>query len=100
MTALEELKAARQLIEQGWCKGVFAQNNHYLPVDCKSEEACRFCALGALRRVSYWFDLRSEQALAEALGTHKIGEWNDDPARTKEDVLAVYDKAIAAAVHN
>lgn len=26
-----------------------------------------------------------------------IGEWNDDPARTKEEVLTAFDKAIALA---
>ena len=26
-----------------------------------------------------------------------VGHWNDDPARTKEEVLAAYDKAITLA---
>jgi hypothetical protein len=30
------------------------------------------------------------------LGDQTIAEWNDDPRRTRDDVLGLFDRAIAA----
>lgn len=90
MTLAEILRAGKARIETlGWsqntdeaCSGTkcctitaIVQNN-----DLTSEERQRACAV-----------------LMKVLGREDIADWNDAPERTLEDVLAAYDKAIAAA---
>ncbi len=83
------LRAARERIERGWCQneGMDADGN-----------VCALVALG--EQFTYGQDLfRSEpmRLLREAARSLCIPEWNDAPGRTKSDVLAAYDRAIAAA---
>lgn len=95
---------ARKLIERGWCKGAWAIRGHEklnfwdVPADA---EDCRFCLRGA---VGFAF-LDSPQLthavnlLWDAMPYEWGGpvEFNDRADTTRDDVLRVLDKAIAAA---
>lgn len=109
MTQVERLKAARQHIVNGWCKGVFndAQGN--------------VCAVGAIKLVvSRHLDARLASndyindviILDKALQLvvyngpfkpspmpigRRVFTYNDAQETTKEDVLRIYDQAILLA---
>lgn len=90
------LTHARDTIEAGWCQG--------RGVLVRSHGGTAYCAVAAIAKAS-----RSDsgfaicallRAIPEAaptpLGyeTKSIVRWNDTPGRTKEEVLAVFDRAI------
>jgi hypothetical protein len=87
------LQAARSKIEQGWCQGAMRQRG-------------KVCMFGAL---SHEDDGSLSRAAAEVLlaAIHSRGyshgqvtAFNDAAGRTKEQVLEVYDAAIARARSN
>lgn len=90
MTVLELLTVARLQIEIAWCQGQYE----------RFEGGVRhFCLLGALMPattpgVLYY---GATDVLVDVLGQRKLSAWNDDPCRTKEDVLKLYDRAIRMA---
>ena len=59
--------------------------------------ALGFCVLGAVRFVTgAGADETNEvAAMEEAIGIPDIGEWNDAPGRTQDEVVDLFDKAIA-----
>lgn len=96
-TLAADLRAARALIDtpEKWVKYRWGVSGHY-------------CAAGALREAlgfeilpkgmvdsSFW----SHPAVKEVVGQTPYGivAFNDDPATQHSDVLAVFDRAIAAA---
>lgn len=90
MNVIKALRTSKARIETlGW-----SQN---------TSEACsgtKCCAITAIVQNN---DLTSEEReracaiLMKVLGREDIAAWNDAPERTLEDVLLVYDKAIAVA---
>lgn len=90
MNNVEFLKAVRAIIEKGWTQRVFARDAQGKPVSSGSKEAVSHCVVGAARAVGdiarlhsiMWRDI------------YNIPEWNDDPRRTKGEVLAMLDKFI------
>jgi hypothetical protein len=101
---LEILKAARELIAKpgGWTRKASARykNGHQtLP---SSPAAARFCATGALRRCqgnALWSELNDAQdALERELPDDcpTVVWFNDDAHRKQEEVIDLYDRAIAA----
>jgi hypothetical protein len=98
MNTLEALKAGRDRIEQGWSQSAAFRSSDgavtYIP-----DEAVAWCAYGAIC-IGH---VGTPHNLAHRTLVNVIGEggglsiWNDDPSRTKEDVLAAYDKAIRLA---
>jgi hypothetical protein len=102
MNIVEILKAARELIsdEKNWaqcCNAIDASGNDVSPM---SEEASRFCSIGALVRVG-WRDpygdpARARDCLRECLtGGHSIVSFSD--THTHAEVLALFDRAIVRA---
>jgi hypothetical protein len=99
------LTEAKKLVEAGWTKEVYARNSAGVEVPHFSDEACSFCAFGAIYRVgdknlelaeeceqainNIWFN--AYEASSPAL---TLGEWNDLKSTTKEDVLKFFDYAI------
>lgn len=93
MTTREVLTNARALVAQGWTQGDWRDGSCY-------------CAAGALRSVTRgmlgdaWVE--AVAALKAAIGRHRfcgdreIIGWNDTPGRTQEEVIAAFDRAIAA----
>jgi hypothetical protein len=87
VTDKEILKLAKQRIEKyGWIQGNFG------------DEQCGFCSAGAFLDIyangekveTYWARLKLQRLVGALLS------WNDAPGRTKEEVLAAFDKAIKA----
>lgn len=99
-TAKDILKKARELItKHGLAKRTFG--------NCENG----FCLDGALRAAasrpkptSYGLYWKAVNAVCEALGVDRINssgmvalwDWNDAPRRTKRQVIALLDKAIAS----
>jgi hypothetical protein len=96
------LRAARAKIERPecWTTGFFARDQYGHPVAAIGRTAAKWCAIGVVRAVgdgtvyvSRITDLLSEQ-LPE--GFTSLTEFNDSFA-THADILALFDRAIAAA---
>ena len=47
------LTHAYTLIKKGWTRKCFARNKHSKAVTWDSEQACRFCAVGAIKRATH-----------------------------------------------
>jgi hypothetical protein len=99
MSVVEVLKRAKERIERGWCRGQFAVNAHNEPVSELSQEACRWCTSGAFYAVCNDMDERNmaRDVFRKVIDDENITRWNDSPGRTKREVLAAFDKAIALA---
>ena len=76
-TAKTILMAASLIEERGWCQGEYSRNG-------------RLCMLGAIR-VAEGSDDDASGAVARLRASMNVKfphEWNDDPKRTKEEVVA------------
>lgn len=91
LSAKEGLIVAKKAIEKyGWTRLNFGN------------EAVGYCMRGALRRAYPIDDLATPAyaLLKEVTGVGRFGfvsTWNDELGRTKEEVLAAFEKAIALA---
>ena len=99
-------------IQQGWTQGKMSTTQSGAEVDPFSPLAERFCLLGAVWK-EYRYPNEDEALILMELFhaltgetprsnssslvayTNRLVYWNDDPVRTKEEVLALLDKAIA-----
>lgn len=93
MTTREVLVAARALIDtpEKWIQGTWN-------LDLASGATC-FCALGALREVVGGLAGDAFSLLCDQVpGRYKrgIARFNDAPTTTHADVMALFDRAIAA----
>lgn len=97
IAAIDILAEARRLIDEvGWCQGTFEKHGPNGVVGyCQSGARCE-----ARRRLgsdsdSYWvaFDV-SRVAFQNAVGRRDLFEFNDAPERTKQEVLAAFDRAM------
>lgn len=77
----QALIRGRQRIEAGWCQRAM-----------RTREGV--CAVAA---VSFHAD--ALRMLQRALGRDGVPVWNDAPTRTKDDVLCLYDRAIALSLN-
>jgi hypothetical protein len=102
VTTSEILRQAKaELLVRGWCQAVYAN---------RAGEVCAHGALGlavgcfsvrstggvSVNIHSTTFPFAADRVLAGVVG-RCVTEWNDDPRRTPEDVLAAFDAAIAIA---
>src|SRR5438128_2331837 len=101
MTPKELLRNARALIAapSNWTVNCYARDAYNQKVEYHSPEAISFCALGALNR-AYQEATNSCCAHPDLLSTDgvlhaQLGVFND--AHTHQEVLALYDRAIALA---
>ena len=102
----KDLRAAKALIDtpEKWCKLSVAEDANGNPVDPESSQACCFCSHGAVRRVtrSTYDRLAAFKALEQATPrpwwhrTSNVTSFNDHPYATHADVMALFDRAIAA----
>ncbi len=103
MTILQALIAARAKIDapEKWTKGAHARDSEGKVVDILSRNACRFCADGAFRSLGEpwrWWIAREELVRATQLcpaEETEIIRFNDAPATTHADIMALFDRAIA-----
>ena len=96
MTTKEVLVKAKALVEKGWTQEVSARDDYGYHVEPTDSNACYWCATGALQAVlprnvlfSDYCDLLTREAPCDII------LFNDDADTTKEDILKVYDEAIA-----
>lgn len=105
MNAKQILMGGRELVAKGWKQGAFAADADGVAIAIDSREACQFCPLGALwRMVAGGFALDSEFERVKARNWLKaalpgkfslVESFNDHPDTTQEDVLSLFDRAIA-----
>lgn len=104
MTVVQVLRKARALIRKGWTQGTGARTKSGKGVDSMARSAVRFCCLGAIWRFDHGAVTDSVRCLSRAINGKSI-EWdsehldvverfNDNPARKKAEVLALFDRAI------
>lgn len=93
---------ARQKISEGWTQGAYARMSNEVDdggkVSADSRLATCWCSVGAVSAVSPrpYETLRKLKETLGGVSTADIIQWNDDPTRTKEEVLDLFDRAIAA----
>ncbi len=96
-----DLIKARAKIEKGWCQYNHALDAQGRPTRATSPGAVQFCALGALAAVrSPRFQTLLSMLCSVLNGQYHqwtVSTYNDHPSRTQEEVLALFDKAIALA---
>lgn len=106
MTDKEFLQKAKDFLEKGWTKGVMARDSRCREIHAGSESATCWCILGALCATreslkSTWTQQFTVERILERelskMGHCEIADFNDALMRTKEEVLALLDKAIEAA---
>jgi hypothetical protein len=95
MTTVEILKAARAKIEQGWTQKALARDAYGDPA---RGNGCSWCAEGALVAVTGGRS-KAFGYLRESLpdGFNDTAIYNDAPGRTQQEILDLYDAAIARA---
>lgn len=99
-------EARRLLVEKGWTRNEFARDAEGCPSSYRGPDAVCFCARGAILRAGDVPDCEDyapgerflERALPNGPYYGSIVSFNDSPFTTKEDVLALYDRAIALAL--
>jgi hypothetical protein len=102
MEPQEAIASARELVEFGWCQGADARDESGNMVHPWDPAAVSWSALGALVAVAANPDdgaVRLEElglpalALGIAANSDLLQEWNDEPERTHQDIVAAYDVA-------
>lgn len=96
MTTKEILIAAKAKVEAGWCQGAYARDDRGYSTIGDQSDAVSWCMSGALGAVSGWQTFKAEQAIRPYLGNDNLVQWNDRIRRTKAEVIAVFDQAIAS----
>jgi hypothetical protein len=100
--AQQMLADAFELIRSGWCQGMTAQDEMGRAIEPSSAFARSWSATGALERVWRRTTLDDELALkaferANLALTAAVRDvpvrWNDEPGRTREDVLDAFASA-------
>ncbi len=113
LTAAAMVSDARRLVKRGWCQGAHARDKAGFEVPSWSEEARSWSLLGAL--LSSWHRQDSQAAadvvahladahalgeatevLGQVVGTAALDRWNDATKRTRAEVVAAMDRALAA----
>lgn len=102
-TTAAVLRRAKALIDTPakWTKGALARDaaGTRLPWSARPpyDGAVCFCAEGALAKAAgESLPHRPWMAMQEAVGTDSLFEWNDEPTTTHAEVMAAFDRAIAA----
>lgn len=104
------MTTGRSCVERGWTQHVAARDANGMEVNDIDDVAVEFCITGAVglaahqhyidHRVGEWtLRVAALDRLKEAgaiLPSESLHDWNDDSSRTKEQVLALFDKALAA----
>lgn len=100
MTPKEILIAARAKIEapERWTQGAYAKDVDGQQADPCGKRAICWCIYGAVMATTDG-DYHKEHSATVLIGeiVNNIARWNDAPTRTHAEVLAAFDRAIAAA---
>ena len=101
-TVLGVLERAKKRVTQGWIQFFLAKTKNNLPVVGCHPDAIKWCALGALEgstKDGDLWDWGSEASAAQSfIEDHVLHRnlvtWNNDPKRTQEEVVDLFDRAI------
>lgn len=114
MNYVPYLRKAKQLIQDGWIQYHEAKTKAGRITDATAENAARFCILGAIDRVRSFatqdengiliskFDMyttlkiKLKKELPQQFKFEPLHVFNDASTTTKADVLALFDRTIAA----
>src|SRR5207249_2880523 len=95
---VQTLRAGRAVIadEAHWTKGSLAVDAEGFAVNFRDPKACQWCVTGAMCKVGgpAWLDACT--ALRDLVSQATLPTWNDLTTTTHADVLALFDRAIAA----
>ena len=98
---IEIMKSAKRYLKKGWCKYHSALDKYGNFCPSWHENACAWCATGAIRRASFEYnnyheysDQWAKIAFSKISGIDDIAFWNDDPAQTQNKVLETFDCVI------
>lgn len=102
-TVLEALRGGRERILRGWTKGDYARDAAGTNVAADDPTATCWCAVGAVDAAAG--DANVAFLAGNVLATGLQGPWarlcvttfNDAPTTTRDDVVALFDHAIAEA---
>lgn len=101
----QKLAEAKALVLKSWNQGCFARNAEGLKVGATSPEAVSFCMFGAIMKVTENDDGHTTAPIYLAIWAqemkHGIGnmiQYNDTKGRTKEEVAAIFDYAMAEPI--
>jgi hypothetical protein len=98
------LARARELVSRGWCRGADACGADGGPAEPWDGDACAWSLLGAVV-AALEQDAEAEgevpleelaaalYALADVIETDSLVDWNDEPSRTQEEVVATLARA-------
>lgn len=100
------LKAAEFLTDERWTQGDLSRDAQGNEVYHDSPDACRWCANGALRKVTDDDEQEYSEAEAylldvvQAAGFGAVEDWNDAQGRTAAQVRAMLRKAAKVMERN
>lgn len=111
---LETLHRIRDKIANHWIKGDYARDASGDDVDTTSPKACTWCLVGAIESETlgskrpYFEDTNTKDTLyyktkkliTDVAQVVNLESYNDKSTTTKEDILAIVDKAIASCVEH
>jgi hypothetical protein len=105
------LIGARALIAAGWCQGASARDTQGGEAICYQDSAVSFCILGAIARAAERRlvpEIWATEAVADAIRQNRtekfheaidsvllVSTYNDDPFRTRRQVLELLDELIS-----
>ena len=83
------MKPSELLESTGWCQYTYAMDNDGHDTCWEDKNACAFCVVGAIYNCygSGNKGLKIEEELSNFLNTSDITSWNDDPERTKDEIV-------------
>lgn len=95
-----ELSRVKALLSMGWTKEAYARDAEHTVCEPDAPQAVCFCVLGACTKVSVEMGHNPIYHFLEEIrraGYGDVPTYNDDPDRTKEDILGLCDKVIERA---
>lgn len=103
----QKLVDARELLSkpENWTKGTRARDFYRRSVDTKAPEACQWCLLGALDKVSdcqsqFVSLIRAMRTVSNANSSTALFTFNDRRSTKHADVIALFDRAIESLEKN
>lgn len=99
-TTVQILEEARELLsdESRWTKGAVARKKSGEPVLANHPEACSFCTLGAIDKVSEGSDVYyTAVATLQKLIGQSLSFFNDAQHRKHSEILKVLEESITLA---
>lgn len=86
------MKPSQLLREKGWCQYIYAEDAKGTAVNCREMSAMSFCMIGAIGAI--YHDTTTVREIRDKLDKylgHPHASWNDDPSRTKDEVIAALE---------